>query len=801
MTTLVQDIRYALRTLAKMPGVALIAVLTLGLGIGATTTVFSCANALFLRPFPYADPLRLVALRSENPERGWTANQVSYPNFLDWQAQARSYIGMAAHNGVSFNMAGAAEPERLEGEVVSWNMFSLLGVTPLIGRDFGPEDGKPGAAPVALLSAALWERAFGADSTVVGSAINLNGKPHTVVGILPPPHQFPNDQHLWVPITASPTQFRGRYSFEVIGRLHDGVSVAQAHAELVGIASRLATQYPEDNAGWSASVASLRQHVVGEYETILKLMMGAVGFVLLIACANVANLLLSRAAARHREIAIRTALGANRGRIVRQLLTESLLLALAGAAVGVVIALWGLDLIVAAVPADKPFWMVFTIDGRVLAFTGAVAVATGILFGLAPALQLIRGNVHHSLKEGSRSVGAGRQRLRHGLVVAEVALSLVLLVGATLMIRSFLELQRVDPGFDRENILASTVVFAGPRYDSAAARTAFFADLLPRLRGLPGVTAAAASPAPPLSGSSINTTFTVEGRPVPEGQPPSVQFQPVTAGYVGLLRIPVLKGRDLEERDMRDSAWVAVINQTMAERYWPGADPLGKRFRLGGPDDADEGWLTVIGVARDVRHGKLSDRPENQAYVPYPRWAFRGMVILARTATAAGTLGAAMRREIHNVDAQMPVHQLETMEDMYRSSVWEERLYGAMFGTFAAVALLLAAVGLYGVMAYMVTLRTHEIGVRMALGAQRGDMLRLVVRRGLTLAVIGVAIGLTGAFAVTSLLKNFLFGITATDPVAFAAIPLLLTLVTLLASWVPARRATRIDPMLALRYE
>ncbi len=802
MVSFLQDLRFAFRTLGKTPGIAFIAVLTLGLGIGATTTVFSCVNALFLRPFPYAQPQQLMALRQDHKARGWTGNTVSYPNFIDWQQEAKSFTAMAAHSGRSFNMFGGAEPERVEGQAISWNMFGLLGVAPMFGRDFSEADGRPGSAPVVLLSAALWERRFGSDTTVVGRAITLNGNPYTVVGVMPAPYQFPEDAQLWVALNDSPTERRGWNFLNVIGRLRDDVSIQQADAELAGIFTRLASQYPDDNAGWSASVVTLREDKVGEYKSVLQVMMGAVMFVLLIACANVANLLLSRAAARHREMAIRTALGAGRMRIVRQLLTESVLLAFGGAALGIVIALWGLDLVAAAVPSDKPFWMLFTIDGRVLAFTAAIAVGTGVLFGLAPAWQVSRGDVHGSLKEGSRGTGTGgaRQRLRHALVVAEMALSIILLVGAALMIQSFMRLQRVDPGFDRQNVLASTVVLSGSRYDSARARATFFEELLPRLRGLPGVTDVAASQAPPLSGSSSSSTFTVEGHPVKSGEEPEGNWQTVTAGYLTFLHVP-LRGRDLSERDVRDSGLVAVINETMAQRFWPGQDALGKRFRFGGVDESDGSWMTVVGVAHDVRHGGLSDKPENQFYIPYTQAPFRGMIVMVRTAGDPTAMAPMMRREFRSVDPQLPVFRLQTMEAAFRSAVWEQRLYGSMFGVFAAVALLLAAVGLYGVMAYMVTLRTHEIGVRMALGAQRSDMLRMVVRQGVRLTALGVAIGLVGAFAVTGTLKNFLYGVTPSDPATFFGIPLILALVALLASWIPARRATRVDPMLALRYE
>ena len=794
------DLRYALRSLAKTPAVTTIAVVTLALGIGVNTTVFSCVNALFLRPFPYREPTRLVAIRSDNPSRGFEGSSVSYANFADWRGQSTRFEGIVAVTGRSFNLAGTDEPERLEGAAISWDTFRMLGVTPLLGRDFREDEDRPAGDKVALLSQALWLRRFGGDSGVVGRALSLNGEPYTVIGVMPPPHQYPNDAQLWVPLQLDPTLYRGNQYLESVGRLKPDASLAEARADIVAIAGRLAAQYPESNAGWTASVVPWREHEVGEYKPVLAIMMGAVGFVLLIACANVANLLLARATARNREVAIRAALGAGRWRIVRQLLTESVLLSLAGAALGLLIALWGLDLIVAAVPSDKPFWMVFTIDVRVLLFTLAIAVSTGVLFGLAPALQATRTELHESLKEGARGAGASahRHRLRNSLVVAEVALSLVLLIGATLMIRSFLELQRVEPGFDRRNVLALDVFLTGAAYDSAYERTAFYTKLMPRLAALPGVLDAAASQAPPLSGSSTNSSFTVEGQPVEHGEEPFARLQSVTAGYITTLRVPLLRGRDIEARDIRDTASVAVINQTMAERFWPGQDPLGRRFRFGNTGDD---WVTVVGVAADVKQRSLSDPRQNQVYIPYPQSAYRGMTILVRTAGDPAGLTALARDAIRRVDPQLPVFDVQTMDAMYRFSTWEQRLYGAMFGSFAAVALLLASVGLYGVMAYMVTLRTHEIGVRMALGAERRHVLRLVVQRGLLLTAIGLAIGLAGAFGVTRVLSNLLFGVAPTDPAAFLGIPAMLALVAALASYVPARRAARVDPILALRYE
>jgi putative ABC transport system permease protein len=803
MDALIQDLRFALRQLAKSPGFTAVAVLTLGLGIGVNTTVFSCVNALFLRPFPYREPERLVSLRQDNASRGWMGSEVSYLNFLDWQAQTRSYEAVAAYDGRSFNLSDDQEPERLQGNAVSWNTFRLLGISPLLGRDFREDEDRPGAAAVVILSHVLWQRRFAGDSGVIGRTLRLNGIPHTVIGVLPLPFQFPDDEQLWVPAALAPTSSRGNHFLQVVGRLKPGVSAREADAELAGIAARLAQQYPDENAGWSASVVPLRTSEVGEYKPVLAIMMGAVAFVLLIACANVANLLLARASARHREIAVRAALGAGRWRIVRQLLTESVLLALGGAGLGLVFALWGLDLIAAAVPSDKPFWMLFTIDTRVLLFTLAVAVGTGILFGLAPALQAGATDLHESLKEGARGSGAGggarRQRLRSTLVVAEVALSLVLLIGATLMIRSFLQLQQVDIGFERRNLLTLNTYLGGSAYDSTYRRIAFYRQAVDRLATLPGATGAAATDYMPLSGSNNSSTFSVEGRQLAKGELLEASWRAVTAGYVTLMGIPLRSGRDLTTRDFDDSASVAVISETMARRFWPTTDALGKRFKFSG--GTTESWITVVGIARDIRHQRLNEPPPSSFYLPYPQAPWRGMTLVVRTTDQPAAATRAARDAIHAVDPSLPVFDIETMEEIYRFSMWEQRLYGWMFGIFAVVALVLAAVGLYGVMAYMVTLRTHEIGVRMALGARTADVLRLVVQRGLALAAIGLAIGLVGAFGVTQVLQSLLYGVSPTDPLTFVGIPAALAGVALLASYLPARRAARVDPMLALRTE
>jgi len=804
LETFLQDARYAVRTLAKSPGLVAVAVLSLGLGIGACATVFSCVNALYLRPYPYREAARLVAVFEARPDRGVIRNSVSYANFADWRAGAgKSFEGLAAHDDRELNLAGGERPESIEAEAVSWNMFRLLGVTPILGRDFEEEEDGPNAAKVAILSHRLWQRVFQGDSSVTGRGIILSGRPFTVIGVLPPPHQFPEATDVWIPMDLDPTRLRGSHFLEVVGRLKPGVSPEQAQADLNIIAARLATQFPETNRGWTVTVGGMRDSAVGEYQSILAIMMAAVGFVLLIACANVANLLLARASGRSREIALRAALGARRTRIIRQLLTESVLLSLAGAGMGLLIATWGLQLIVSVVPADKPFWMVFTIDGRVLAFTVTVAVATGILFGLAPALQTLRTDLHESLKEGARGGGAGtqRHRLRNTLVVTEVALSTVLLIGAALMIRSFLSLQRVQPGFDAAKLLTFEVSLQGPRYDSLASRGVFYDDLLGRLRAIPGVVSAGASSSAPLLGSSSTSSLLVDGRPAEPGRQPYASFQSVSAGFVSHLGVPFVEGRDITPEDVSSNAPVALVSRSMAERFWPGESALGKRFKLGVSPNSSDPWLSIIGVTRDVRHRRLSDRAENQVYVPYSRSPYRGMDVQIRTAGTPVASGPAVRAAVRAIDPTLPVVDLQTMDEAIRFSMWEQRLYSSMFGAFAVAALLLAAIGLYGVMSYLVSLRTHEIGVRMALGAGRKTVLGLVVGRGVLLAGVGLVIGVAGAFGMTRVLRDLLFGVGTLDPLSFAGIPILLAIVAALASYVPARRASGVDPVLVLRSE
>jgi predicted permease len=798
MSSLAADLRYAIRNLVKSPGFAVVAVLTLGLGIGATTTVFTSVNALLLRPYPYQDQSRIVALRSDKPSEGFEGSEVSYPNFADWRQASRSYSDIAAYSGGSLNVAGGDEPELVRAARQSAQTFQVLGVVPLLGRDFRLDEDRVGAPPVALLSYGLWQRRFAGDRGILGRTIQVNGVPTTVVGVMPGGFEFPGTSQLWIPLRLDPTEGRGNTWLEVVGRLKPGVSIAQAHTELKAVAQRLADRYPEVNGGWTASVVPLREHEIGRYRTVLYIMLGAVLFVLLIACANVANLLLARGAVRQREIAVRTALGAGRARIVRQLLTESVLLAGLGAMAGLAFAAWGNGLVSAAVPADRPFWMKFTIDARVLLFTIGVAITTGVVFGISPAWQASRTDLHESLKEGGRT-GASRHqaRLRSAFVIGEVALSLVLVLGATLMMRSFVALRTVPIGFDRSHVLTLSINLAGPAYDSAAQRSAFLTTALARLRAIPAVTAAAAANDLPLSGGNVSSNIKIEGLETPSNTEYRATWEVVSPDLFRALGLPVVRGRAIEAHDYDDSSRVAVVNETMVQRYWPDQDAIGRRFRFGGEGSP---WITVVGVARNVQR-KPNAPAQNQFYVPYPLAPFRFMSFVVRTVGDPAAAAPAAQRAIREVAPALGVYSVQTMDEWYRQSMWESRFYGQMFTVFAIVALLLASLGIYGVVAFLVAQRTREIGVRLALGAATADVLRLVVRSGLGLTVIGVVLGLVGAVAMTGVLRTLLYGVSPTDPLTFVAVPVLLLGVALAASYLPARQAARVDPMVALRYE
>jgi putative ABC transport system permease protein len=802
--TFANDLRYAARNLAKAPGFSAMVVATLGLGIGVTAVIFVAVNAVLLRPFPYLqEQHRLAAVGVSNAREGWRLQEMSYADFHDVREQVRAFAAAGAHATRSYNLASSdGEPERIEGEQVSASLFPMLGVAPQLGRGFTAEEDVPGGARVVLIGDQLWRRRFGGERAALGATLMLNGVPHTVVGVMPPGFSYPADQQLWTPLQLSPTEHRGSHFLDVEVRLRADVTFEQAALELSELAQRLQRQYPETNREFDFELAPMRERNVGEVRPVLMIMLASVGMVLLIACANVANLLLARATGRRREMAVRTALGAGRARLVRQLLTESLLLALGGAALGLVLAAWGNDLIVAALPSDRPFWMQFVFDWRVFAFTGGVAVLTALVFGLAPALHASRTNLSEGLKDGAQGAGASRRqgRLRATLVVAEVSLSVVLLVGAGLMMRSFWLMQTAEPGFERRGLLAMNVFLAGPAYDSADARELFLRRAVAEVGVLPGVTSAAWFSSLPLSRQNTSSRVDVEGRAVVIGEELPVGIRVVHGDPVATLGVPLRGGRGLTARDAGDVAPRVLINRTMAERLWPGGDAVGRRIRFA--RDTTNPWMEIAGVVGDVRGRTIDEPPGNEIWLTYREWPFRTMTLAVRTSRGDPlALAGAVRGALRGLDGGLPVFGVTSMEQVVARSFWERALYGKLFGTFGAVAALLAAIGLYGVVSYGVSQRTREFGVRMALGAGVREVLALVMRHGVRLTLAGVAIGSLGAVALTSVLRGFLYGVGPRDPATFGAVIALLVGVALLASWIPARRAARVAPSEALRYE
>ena len=805
---MLQDIRFAGRTLVKNPAFTAAAVICLALGIGVNATIFSCVRAMLLRPFPYRDPDRLVALGESNPQRGWHMNVVSYPNFRSWQAENRTLANIGIYTGASFNLASGDGAQWVSGANVSWTMFRTLGVSPALGRDFSEDEDRVGSPKVVILGDRLWRDRFGARPDAVGRDIMIDGVPHRVIGVMPPGFEFPSSSGAWTTMQMDPLKNRGNHSWQVLGRLKPGVTTEQARLDMRRIAAALATQYPASNTGWSADVETLRDFQVGDIRPVLMIMMASVAFVLLIACANVANLLLARATARAKEMAVRVALGANGWRIVRQLLTESVLVALLGALLGIGFAYAFLQWIKASLLTGIPFWMQFRIDAQVLLFTTAVAVATGLLFGVVPAIQSARPNLNETLRDaGARGTSAGRarQRLRSGLVVGEMALSLVLLVGAALLVRSFLELQNVNPGFDPNNLLTMRVTLSGPQYDSTYKRFAFWDRFLADVNARPGIESAAITNNIPLGGSNNNSFFVVENQPVPLGQEPLLEIRWVSPRYLETLRVPLLRGRMFTQQEWADSGVagrVAVINKYMAEKLWGSMDAaIGKRFAFGMATDTAHRWISVVGVAADLKHKQLNQKPDLQGYMPFRQGGWASAFIVVRThgepIASTGTVLAALK----STDHMIPAYRVLTMDANIQRSYWQQALYGKLFTAFAAIAVVLAAVGVYGVISYAVSQRTQEIGVRVALGAQRRDVLRLIVGHGALLGAIGVVIGLAGALTVTRFLRTLLFGVSPFDAASFAGVAAVLTAIALVASYVPARRAARVDPVEALRHE
>ncbi|HEV2835060.1 MAG TPA: ABC transporter permease [Pyrinomonadaceae bacterium] len=803
---LVQDARYAFRSLRKHPGFTLVAILTLALGIGANTAIFSVINAVLLRPLPYAEPDRLVVLLETISER---PIGVSYPNFVDWRNQQSVFENVAAvRQRESFNLTGEGESERLQGRLVSANFLSTLGVKPVLGRDFVAEDDRPGAAPVVMLSHALWQRRFGSDARVVGRQVTLNRQSFTVIGVTPADFQFGVDADVSVPIGLSAERFsaRGRDpGVDAMARIKPAISIDSANAELNTIAARLEQQYPETNNGRRVRLNSLTESIVGDIRPTLLTLLAAVGLVLLIACANVANLLLARSARRQREIAIRTALGAARSRILRQLFTESLILAIAAGIAGLLLAIGGTSLLSAYLPEGVPRIREISTDASVLAFTLGASVLTGVLFGLAPALQTSNPALTETLKEGERNSSPGHNRTGKILVVTEVALTLVLLVGAGLLVKSFWRLMQVDPGFNTENLLAMQIsVNAGP--DEGSRVAAFLGQLQQRVKQLPGVQSVAVSNGLPFEGAN-HPSFVIDGQAPPEpGHEPNAILYITSPDYFDTLQINLLRGRTFSSQDTPGTPPVVLIDEVFARQYFPNQDPLGKRLKQTGSDESRE----IVGIVRHVEHLNLEGDSASSAEVysafnqipleRLPRFV-RRVNLLVRTTVDPLSLAQPVRNQIAALDKDQAVFNVRTMEQVLARSVSARRFSMILLSVFAVLALVLAAVGIYGVISYSVAQRTREVGIRMALGAQTTDVLKLVVRDGLRLVVIGIAVGLVGAFILTRLMTTLLFGVTPTDAVTYGTVALALVGVALAACYIPARRAAKVDPLVALRFE
>ncbi|MFP5261703.1 MAG: ABC transporter permease [Blastocatellia bacterium] len=808
--TVSQDLRYGIRTLAQRPGFAAAAALALALGIGANSAIFSVVNAVLLRSLPYEAPDQLVIVQSTRRQDPRRSGSASYPDFADFRSQNQVFDDMAAFRSRGYTLTGAGEPERIDGARVSASFFQLLGAEPHLGRAFLPEEDKPEAARVVIISHGLWQRRFGGDPDVIGRTLTLDGNSYTVVGVATAGFSFPIEMEkadIWSPLALDGEllEQRGAHFLRVIARLKPGVPLQAAQAEMSTIATRLEQQYPEDDTDRVVALYSLYDHLVGGIRPALLVLLAVVGFVLLIACSNVANLLLARAATRQREIAIRMALGASRGRIIRQLITESLILAFIGGGAGLLLALWGVESLVALSPANLPRMSGVGVDRWVLGFTLIVSVMTGIIFGLAPAIKASKPDLNDALKEGGRgsTEGFSGRRLRNLLVVSEMALALVVLISAGLLIRSFLRLQQVNAGFDPSNILTMQVELPSSKYKEGVQVSAFFEQVLERINALPGVESAGAVTTLPLSGSNMRTSFTVQNRPAPPpGQEPLAHLRAVTPGYFRTLRIPLLKGQEFGENYRKSSPGRIIINDTMARRFWPDEDPIGQRISIGMSTDEDEPALwEIVGIVGDVRHASLDAEPAPEMYVPHSQQSWPFLTLVIRTTSDPMAMAGAARAQVLAVDKDQPVSSVKSMEGMVSASIAQPRFYLLLLGIFAALALTLAAVGVYGVLSYSVTQRMHEIGIRMALGAKPFDVIRLVVGQGLVLSLAGVAVGLVGAYVFTRLMSSMLYGVSATDPVTFAALAVLLMAVALLASYVPARRATKVDPMVALRYE
>ena len=805
---MLRDLRYASRMLVKTPGFTAIAVLAVALGIGASTTMFSAINALLLRPMPYIqDQERLVAVSEFFTKDPGHDSGTAFPDYLEWKKNATTLDGIAAVTEATFIITGGDKPERYLGGQISADAFSFMGVQPILGRLFRPEEDELNAPPVALIGYQVWQEHFAADKGVVGKTIPINGKQVTVIGVMPKGWRFPEICDIWMPLQLEEkTNPRGNFFLDCVGKVKKGVSIEQARAELEAITARIAAQHPDTNTGVSVHVTSFREENVRNFKTLTLLVMGAVLFVHLIACANVANLLLARGATRAKEIGIRLALGASRRQIIRQLLSESLVLGMIGSALGLLFAVWGVDLMLTALPNEVPYWIRFDFDWRVFSFALGIGALSSVLFGLAPAFQASNPQLVDALKEGGRTGagGAKGQRMRNSLVVAEVALALVLLIGAGLMMRSFMFLQKTDIGMDPSRTLTFRVGLPEAQFADNEAAPRFFAQLIPKLSALPGVEAAGATTSLPASGNIGISAFILDGEPEPKQLQDARKMRQLslTPGYFQTAHVPILRGRDFTIADTKDAPRVALIDEDGARAWFPNDDPIGHQLRYLDKAGEPPKWSTIVGIVRPVLYDRLTKPARIPAvYFPQEQVPSRFMSVMVRTKTDPAKFSNLVRTTVLSVNKDLPIYRVMTEDEVVAQSFWDRRFFGTLFTIFAGLALFLASLGLYGVMAYSVRQRTQEIGVRMALGAQTGDVLRLVTGQGLRLIVTGLAIGFVSAFFLAQLLSSSLHGISAHDPPSFTLVPVVLFLVGLAACYLPARAAMRLDPMDALRYE